>query len=46
MDTLKDGDIIMVAGTGVLLGALIGWVGNVNQYWFRKAKKNKPNDDK
>ncbi len=44
MDTLKDGDIIMAAGTGVLLGALINWTGNVNQYWFRKAKGKENND--
>jgi len=28
--------ILEVAGVTVLLGALIAWNANVNQYWFRK----------
>ena len=36
-------DILASAGANVLLGALINWMGNVNQFWFRKAK---PKDDK
>jgi len=31
-------DILASAGANVLLGALINWMGNVNQFWFRKAK--------
>ena len=31
-------DILASAGANVLLGALINWAGNVNQYWFRKSK--------
>lgn len=33
-----------VAGVSALLGALIAWCGNVNQYWFRK--KPTKEDDK
>ncbi len=29
-------DVVGAAGVGVLLGALIAWNGNVNQFWFRK----------
>jgi hypothetical protein len=32
-------DIIAAAGASVLLGALIKMLGDVNQYWFRKALK-------
>lgn len=32
--------VIEASGTSVLLGALIAWNGNVNQYYFRK----KPNE--
>ena len=35
-------DILVTAGANVLLGALINWMGNVNQFWFRKAKPNVP----
>mgnify|MGYP001568334439 CR=1 FL=1 len=31
-------DILASAGANVLLGALINWNGNINQFWFRKAK--------
>ena len=31
-------DVLASAGANVLLGALINWVGNVNQFWFRRAK--------
>lgn len=36
-------DVVAAAGVGVLLGALIAWNGNVNQYWFRK-KSPKPEE--
>lgn len=29
-------NVIEVSGTSVLLGALIAWNANVNQFWFRK----------
>ena len=29
-------NILEASGTSVLLGALIVWNGNVNQFWFRK----------
>lgn len=35
---LQAADILASAGANVLLGALINWAGNVNQYWFRKSK--------
>lgn len=28
--------VLEASGTSVLLGALIAWCANVNQYWFRK----------
>ena len=28
--------VLEASGTSVVLGALIAWNGNVNQYWFRK----------
>ena len=31
-------DILAAAGANVLLGALIGWNGNIVQHYFRKAK--------
>ena len=31
-------DILASAGANVLLGALINWSGNINQYWFRRSK--------
>ena len=31
-------DILGTAGVNVLLGAMIAWNGNINQYFFRKAK--------
>lgn len=31
-------DILAAAGANVLLGALIGWNGNVVQHYFRKSK--------
>lgn len=34
--------VLEVAGVTVLLGALIAWNGNVNQYWFRKKPKDEP----
>lgn len=40
-------DVIAAAGVGVLLGALIAWNGNVNQYWFRKKNPvTKPTEEK
>lgn len=33
--------ILEVAGVTVLLGALIAWNANVNQYWFRKSTPDK-----
>lgn len=30
-------DILTSSGSGVLLGAMLGWHGNISQYWFRKA---------
>jgi len=36
-------NVLEVAGVTVLLGALITWCGNVNQYWFRK--KDPPADN-
>jgi len=38
---LLPADVLVSAGANVLLGALINWTGNVNQYWFRKALKEK-----
>jgi len=35
---LQAADVLVSAGANVLLGALINWNGNVNQFWFRKAK--------
>ena len=34
--------VLEVAGVTVLLGALIAWNANVNQYWFRKKKPTPP----
>ncbi len=31
-------DVLASAGANVLLGALLNWSGNVNQYWFRRSK--------
>lgn len=28
--------VLEASGTAVLLGAMLVWNGNVNQYWFRK----------
>ena len=33
-------DILVSAGANTLLGALIVWNGNINQFFFRKAKSN------
>lgn len=33
-------NIVELSGTSAVLGALIVWNGNVNQFWFRK----KPNE--
>lgn len=38
LENLKVSDILTMAGSNVLLGALITWTGNVNQFWFRKSK--------
>ncbi|KKN03033.1 hypothetical protein LCGC14_1111840 [marine sediment metagenome] len=35
-------DVVGAAGVGVLLGALIAWNGNVNQFWFRKKEGSTP----
>ena len=35
-------DVLAAAGANLLLGALIAWNGNINQFYFRKAK---PNED-
>ena len=29
-------NVLEASGSSVLLGAMIAWCGNVNQYWFRK----------
>lgn len=42
----SDTDIIGLAGASVLLGAMINWMGNVNQYWFRKKSTDEPREDK
>ena len=34
--------VIEASGVGVLLGALIGWNGNVIQFWFRKSTPDTP----
>jgi len=34
-------DVILSAGVDTLLGALIVWTGNVNQFYFRKAPEEK-----
>ena len=34
--------VLEVAGVTVLLGALIAWNANVNQYWFRKKTPTEP----
>ncbi|GAH77322.1 unnamed protein product [marine sediment metagenome] len=40
-------DVVAAAGVGVLLGALIAWNGNVNQFWFRKkSPEEKPAEEK
>jgi len=40
-------DVVAAAGVGVLLGALIAWNGNVNQFWFRKkSPEEKPTEEK
>ena len=31
------GDVVAVAGVGVLLGAMITWAGQTVSYWFRKS---------
>ena len=33
--------VVEASGTSVLLGALVAWNGNVNQFWFRKGKGEK-----
>lgn len=40
--------VLEVAGVTVLLGALISWNANVNQYWFRKKApaEEKPTEEK
>lgn len=38
VSNLQATDVLASAGANVLLGALINWCGNVNQYWFRRAK--------
>ncbi len=35
---LQATDVLASAGANVLLGALLNWCGNINQYWFRRAK--------
>jgi len=37
--------VIEASGTGVLLGALISWNANVNNYWFRKKLPDQTNAD-
>ena len=37
--------VLEASGTTVLLGALIAWNANVNQYWFRKKlPEDKPGE--
>jgi len=36
LETKADTDILAAAGVGTLLGAMIAWCANVNQFWFRK----------
>ncbi len=35
-------DILAASGANVLLGALLVWNGNVNQFYYRKAKPETP----
>lgn len=38
-------DIVAASGASVLLGALITWMGNVNQFYFRKrVGEDTPNE--
>jgi hypothetical protein len=38
----SDADIIGTAGVGIILGLLLAMAKDVNQFWFRKSKAEKP----
>lgn len=44
MDKPEPIDVLAASGSGVLLGALINWNGDIKQFWFRKAKSELTND--
>jgi len=37
--TLNIANIVASSGAGILLGALVVWNGNINQFYFRKKPK-------